>query len=101
MCENCKALQAEVKRLERKNAKLRRLVKMAKKVIKAQRDQLDRIRTYAWTVVNAAKKAMSKHLPRGTWSLWKGKLEVAQVVFDMASANHAARFLEMLAEIGL
>lgn len=74
---------------------------MAKQVIMAQRRQLDSIQRYVWTVINAAKKAMSKHLPRGTWSLWKGKLEVAQAVFDVASANHAARFLEMLAEIGL
>ncbi len=101
MCDQCKVLQAEIKRLERENAKLKRLVKFAKRVIKTQRRQLDDIMYFCLDIIRQGKKTMSQHVPRGTWSLWKGKREVAEDVYDRAKVNYAARFLELLAEFDL
>ena len=82
MCEDCTRLQAE-------NARLREQVKRAKKVIKRQKRQLDDVRGLAWKIIKSAEKEMLAHLPRGTWSLWKGRGEAAYSIFRIVFTDWA------------
>lgn len=67
-CENCK-------RLMRENQQLKRIITRQKRAIES-------IAAYTIAIHTQAGRAMSEHQPRGTWSLWKGRREVARAVFN-------------------
>jgi hypothetical protein len=93
-------MQAENTRLKARIKRLEKLVRLASKVIKRQRNQLDSILFYAHDILRKGHGETSRHLPRGTWALWKGRLEVAHRVYKMAWINLADdAFFQMLASI--
>lgn len=92
-------LRVRLKELEARNRELEKLVKLAAKVIKKQREQLDDVQIYTWSVIQEARKVMSQHQPPGTWALWKGRLEVAKKVYSLVWVNWSAAFWEMVAGI--
>jgi len=79
-CQSCglasenERLRQEVDRLRRENEKLRRRIRRLSEAIR-------KVRQYVLAVYHQAAKVMSKHQPRGTWSLWKGKGETAREVY--------------------
>lgn len=83
MCDECARLQSENVKLRNENVKLRKQIKLAKEVIKKQKQQLDAVREMAWNIMKQAERAMAGHLPRGTWSLWKGRGEAAFAIFRL------------------
>lgn len=40
------------------------------------------VQSYCLHIYSQAARVMSRHQPRGTWSLWKGKGEVAREIFN-------------------
>jgi len=76
------ALRAEVARLQREVTRLRREVAKLQKRIRRLLEVIRRVKQYALGVYKEAGKVMSKHQPRGTWSLWKGKGETAREVYN-------------------
>jgi septal ring factor EnvC (AmiA/AmiB activator) len=76
------ALRAEVTRLQHEVTRLRREVAKLQKRIRRLLEVIRRAKQYALGVYRQAAKAMGKHQPRGTWSLWKGKGEVAREVYN-------------------
>jgi hypothetical protein len=99
MCDRCYVLQDRIVSLEQENKKLKRLVKLARTIIRKQREQLDDISIFTWDIICSARKVLSQNRPRGTWSLWKGRLEIAHAVYQMAAVNFARAFLELAATI--
>jgi hypothetical protein len=95
-CGNCAALQAENARLRARIARLEAALARAKKVIEYQKRQLDSARITCQWYIQKAKEAMSQHLPRGTWSLWKGRDEAARSVYGVIGQDFG---IGMLAEI--
>jgi hypothetical protein len=89
MCEQCARLQAE-------NARLRNQVQRARVVIKRQKAQLDDVRQAAWKIKRRAEDAMTKHLPRGTWALWKGRGEAAMAIFRIVFADFSSMVQDIL-----
>ena len=69
------ALRREVDRLRRENARLRKRIRRLLEIIR-------KARQYTLTVYHQAAKVMSRHQPRGTWSLWRGKGETAREVYN-------------------
>lgn len=99
MCSECAVLQTQIKQLERRIQRQARLLKLAGRIIKKQRQQLDTVQVYTWSVICQAGRDMSQHLPRGTWSLWRGRLEVARKVFRIVWIDWSRTFLEMMGRI--
>ena len=99
MCSECQVLRARVQQLERKVQKQAKLLKLAARIIKKQRQQLDQVQTFVWGVISQARRAMAGHLPRGTWSLWRGRLEVAQAVYHLVRVNWSTTFWELLGHL--
>lgn len=97
MSEDCRALQAEINRLRAENERLRRALNLARKVIVKQREQLTAVQTTAWGWICKAREVMSENLPRGTWALWRGRLEVAGQIYSIVRANWANWFYEAIA----
>lgn len=102
-CPNCAHLQAEVNRLQAENAALRRRVaqlesglRRARLVIQYQKSQLDAARITCWDYIQKAREAMGGHLPRATWSLWKGRAEAARSIYSTVAQDYGTG---MLAEI--
>jgi len=87
-CRGCalasenKRLRHEVARLRREVIRLRREAARLRKIIRRLLEIIRKAREYALSVYRKAAKVMSKHQPRGTWSLWKGKGEVAREVYS-------------------
>ncbi len=61
--------------LAEENEKLRRELEKLSRTIRGVRD-------YCLHIYSQSARVMSRHQPRGTWSLWKGKGEVAREVFN-------------------
>jgi hypothetical protein len=80
-CRGC-TLASENKRLRHEVARLRREVTRLWKIIARLRRAIREAKRYALSVYREAAKVMSRHQPRGTWSLWKGKGEVAREVYN-------------------
>ena len=66
-CSNCELVE--------ENEELRRKLEKLSRSIQGVRD-------YCLHTYSQAARVMSKHQPRGTWSLWRGKGEVAREVFN-------------------
>lgn len=77
-CQNCE-------RLTRENQELRRVIARQQKTIDRLRAVIDLVRDLCAIVYNQARRVMSDHQPRGTWSLWRGRGEVAGKVYNMLS----------------
>jgi len=80
-CQGC-ALASENKRLRHEVARLRREVTRLRKIIARLRRAIREAKRYALSVYRKAAKVMGRHQPRGTWSLWRGKGEVAREVYN-------------------
>jgi hypothetical protein len=80
-CQGCE-MASENERLRRKVAKLLRENDRLRKRIRRLLEVIRKVRQYTLTVYHRAAKVMSKHQPRGTWSLWKGKGETAREVYN-------------------
>ena len=76
------ALRREVDRLQHEVARLRREVDRLRKIIARLGRAIRKAKQYALMVYRKAARVMSQHQPRGTWSLWKGKGEVAREVYN-------------------
>lgn len=74
-CQNCA-------RLSQENAALRRKIEELESKVFWLQQTIEAARVYALSVYNQARQVMSDHQPRGTWSLWKGKGEVAREIFN-------------------
>lgn len=72
-CQNCAALARE-------NAELRQVIIRQRWIIERLQRRIQQVVAYAANVRSQASRVMSQHQPRGTWSLWRGKGEVAQEV---------------------
>lgn len=99
MCQECSALRAQVDRLEHQLRRQARLLKLAGRIIKTQRQQLDAVQNYAAKVNRQAQDELSRHLPRGSWSLWRGRLEVARSVLRIVRRDWPQTFWEMLGRL--
>jgi hypothetical protein len=95
-CPDCQQYQHELARLRAENKHLLRLLQRAYKVIKKQKVQLDEVRAVSWHWICRARKALSIHQPRGTWSLWKGRLEVASEIFSIVWIDWASALLNAI-----
>jgi hypothetical protein len=95
-CPTCQQYQRELTRLTKENKHLAKQLQRAVKIIKNQKGQLDNVRIAAWYWICQARKAMSGHLPRGTWALWKGRLEVATEIYNLVWVDWATAFLNAL-----
>jgi superfamily II RNA helicase len=80
-CRGC-ALASENKRLRHEVARLRREVTRLRREVARLRRAIREAKRYALSVYREAARVMSKHQPRGTWALWKGKGEVAKEVYN-------------------
>jgi prefoldin subunit 5 len=76
------ALRREVDRLRHEVDRLRREVDRLRKIIAKLRRAIREAKRYALSVYREAVKVRSQHQPRGTWSLWTGKGEVAREVYN-------------------
>lgn len=76
------ALRREVDRLRHEVDKLRREVARLRKIIARLKRAIREAKRYTLNVYREAAKVMGQHQPRGTWSLWKGKGEVAKEVYN-------------------
>ena len=83
-CQGCglvsenEALRREVDRLQKEVEKLERVIEEMRRAVQA-------VRNYCLRVYGQAARVMSRHQPRGTWSLWKGKGEVAREIYNRLS----------------
>lgn len=74
-CQNCD--------LSRENQEFRRIIARQQKVIERQREMIEIVMVYAGNVYSQAASVLSKGgAPRGTWSLWRGRGEVAREVYN-------------------
>lgn len=95
-CPDCAARDAEITALRARVARLEDTLSRARIVIERQKRQLDFARTTCQAYIQKAYTAMQGHLPRGTWSLWKGRDETARAVFQVIGQDFG---IGMLAEI--
>lgn len=65
------------------NERLREELEELRKMLQRWEQVIEQVRDYTLTTYNEAQRVMSRHQPRGTWSLWKGKGEVAREVYNM------------------
>lgn len=85
-CQGCslisenEALRREVDRLQKEVERLQRIIETMRKAIQA-------VRNYCLSIYGQAVRVMSRHQPRGTWSLWKGKGEVAREIYHRLSGG--------------
>jgi len=85
-CSNCAKLEAENVRLKTRIKELEKRIRIALKVIKRQKEQLDKVRRYVAFIINKYQpKLVEGNLPRGKWSLYKGRVEVAKAVWDIVA----------------
>lgn len=76
---------------------LRATLKLAATVIKKQRQQIDDVQVITWQVMREAQGPLRQGgLPRGTWSLLRGRLEVAQMVYRMIWWDWSTGILELI-----
>ena len=75
-CQNCEQLTKE-------NRELRQVIDKQRKANRRLRDKIGLVRDLCTIIYNQAKCVMSNHQPRGTWSLWRGRGEVAAKVYNI------------------
>lgn len=68
-------------------------------MIEHQKRQLDLARTTCLWYIQEADSAMKTHLPRGTWSLWKGRAEAAREIFGPISTDFGTGMLVEIASL--
>lgn len=68
------AIEIENKRLQVENKKL-------KAIVKKLLTTLNTIKIFSIDIIEQAQNEMSGNVPRGSWSLWKGRADVAKVVY--------------------
>ena len=95
-CSRCVQLQAENIALRQRIARLEAGLLRAKAVIERQKRQLDNARIICQWYMQKADEAMKTHLPRGTWSLWRGRAEAARSIYNAIGQDFG---VGMLAEI--
>jgi hypothetical protein len=79
-CQNCAALARE-------NRELRQTVEKQRKTITRLQSRIDRARYFCAVIYSQASRVMSDHQPRGTWSLWRGRGEMAAKIYNMLSTG--------------
>ena len=72
-CSRCPVLEAEIARLRAENARLRAYINYLLHLI-------DRAQRFMTGIIQEATQIMSQHQPLGTWSLWRGRKEIAEKV---------------------
>jgi len=77
-CQNCEQLIKE-------NRELRQVIEKQRKAIRRLQDRINRVRDFCTIIYSQAVHVMSEHQPRGTWSLWRGRGEMAAKVYNMLS----------------
>jgi hypothetical protein len=95
-CPDCAARDAEITALRARIARLENTLSRARAVIEHQKRQLDTARTTCQWYIQKSDEARRQHLPRGTWSLWKGRDETARAVFQLIGQDFG---IGMLVEI--
>lgn len=98
-CTNCAHLQAENAALRLRVARLENGLRRAQLVIQHQKRQLDNARITCMWYIQKAEEAMRAHLPRGTWSLWRGRAEAARGVYATISPDFGTGMLAEIASL--
>lgn len=99
-CPHCPRLEAENATLRQRIARLETSLSRARSVIEHQKRQLDITRTTCWNYIQKAGEAMAPGgLARGTWSLWKGRGEVAGHIYGQISTDFGTGMLAEIASL--
>lgn len=99
-CPNCAHLEAENAALRQRIARLETSLSRARAVIEHQKRQLDIARTTCWDIIQKAREVMEPGgLARGTWSLWKGRGEVAGDIYGQISTDWGTGMLAEIASL--
>lgn len=93
MCQRCAALEAQ-------NAKLLKLLGLARKILGKQNRQLDDTRGYAWMVHKRFEELQARGgVPRPEFHRWQGRDEVAVKVYNILIIDWSTKLLEILGRI--
>lgn len=60
-------------------------VERLREIIEKMGKAIQAIQNYCLNIYSQAAQVMSRHQPRGTWSLWRGRGEVAREVYRRLS----------------